>query len=60
MEKSTIAMVAEKGWTNAESLWPLRAALTGREASPSPFEVAWALGREKTLARIDAAITALS
>jgi len=27
-------------------------ALTGKEASASPFEVAWVLGREKTLQRI--------
>lgn len=59
LEKATLAFVAEKGWTNAESLWPLRVALTGREASPSPFEVAWALGKERTLARIDDALTKL-
>lgn len=59
LEKLTIVFVSEKGWTNAESLWPMRVALTGREASPSPFEVAWVLGKERTLARIDAAISAL-
>ncbi|HTM68730.1 MAG TPA: glutamate--tRNA ligase [Candidatus Binatia bacterium] len=59
LETATLAFVKEKGWTNAESLWPLRVALTGREASPSPFEVAWALGKDRTLARIAEAIASL-
>jgi glutamyl-tRNA synthetase len=33
-------------------LWPLRAALTGREKSPGPFEIAEILGKEKVLKRI--------
>lgn len=37
-------------------LWPLRAALTGEKKSPSPFEVAWVLGKEETLSRIKNAI----
>lgn len=36
-------------------LWPLRVALTGKKASAGPFEVAEALGKEKTLARIEQA-----
>lgn len=36
-------------------LWPLRVALTGREASAGPFEVAEALGRTKTFQRIEEA-----
>jgi len=41
-------------------LWPLRAALSGRQSSPSPFEVAGILGREKTLRRIEEAVKMLS
>lgn len=52
LEERVIAFVAEQGWTNAESLWPLRVALTGRERSPSPFEVMWVLGKERSLKRI--------
>ncbi|MFH0852182.1 MAG: glutamate--tRNA ligase [bacterium] len=37
-------------------LWPMRAALSGQTASPGPFEIAAALGKEKTLARINKAI----
>ncbi len=33
-------------------LWPLRVALTGRKASPGPFEVAEILGKQKCLQRV--------
>lgn len=60
LEAACLALVKERGWTNAETLWPLRVALTGREKSPSPFEVAWALGKERVISRIDAAIRLLA
>lgn len=41
-------------------LWPLRAALSGKDSSPSPFEIADILGKEKTLKRIEEAIKFLS
>lgn len=34
------------------ALWPMRVALTGRKASPGPFEVAEILGKKKCLARV--------
>lgn len=37
-------------------LWPLRVALTGKIASPGPFEIAEVLGKEKTLKRIKQAL----
>jgi nondiscriminating glutamyl-tRNA synthetase len=40
-------------------LWPLRVALSGKEASTSPFEIAEILGKEKTLKRIKEAISIL-
>jgi len=43
---------AEKTGNRGELLWPLRVALTGKEASASPFEIAEILGRDKTLKRI--------
>lgn len=33
-------------------LWPLRVALSGKEASAGPFEIAEILGKEKTLKRL--------
>lgn len=37
-------------------LWPLRVALSGRDKSPDPFELASILGKDATLARIDMAL----
>lgn len=41
-------------------LWPLRVALTGKKASPGPFEIMEILGVEESLARIRAAKNKLS
>ncbi len=46
---------AEKTGNRGELLWPLRVALTGKEASAGPFEIADILGKEKTIKRIKAA-----
>lgn len=43
-----------------ELLWPLRAALSGKDASPSPFEIMDALGKDETLKRLKIAIKKLS
>jgi nondiscriminating glutamyl-tRNA synthetase len=59
LEKATFDLIAERGWKNGDTLWPLRVALTGRSGSPTPFEVAWALGKELSLARMRDAVTAL-
>lgn len=40
-------------------LFPLRAVLTGEKKSPSPFEVAWVLGRKESIKRIQSAIAKL-
>jgi glutamyl/glutaminyl-tRNA synthetase len=40
--------------------WPLRAALTGKEASPPPFEIAEVFGKEKTISLIDKALKKLN
>ena len=36
--------------------WPLRAALTGKEKSPDPVDIVYALGKEKALERVSKAI----
>lgn len=46
------AVCDEKELKKGQLLWPLRAALTGLPFSPGAFEVAAALGKEKTLARL--------
>ncbi|MEK7657907.1 MAG: glutamate--tRNA ligase [Patescibacteria group bacterium] len=43
-----------------ELLWPLRTALSGKSASPGPFDIMEALGKKETLRRINVAIKKLS
>ena len=52
LKEKLFALAAEKGWKNGQVLWPLRAALTGREYSPGAFEVAAILGKKATLHRL--------
>ncbi len=42
-----------------ELLWPLRVALSGRNVSPSPFEIIEILGREESLRRVKGALAKL-
>ncbi|MBT4119579.1 MAG: glutamate--tRNA ligase [Candidatus Peribacter sp.] len=46
------AVCDEKELKKGQLLWPLRAVLTGLPFSPGAFEVAAALGKEKTLSRL--------
>jgi len=59
-EQSIKNLIKEMSWTNGETLWPLRVALSGQEKSPSPFELLEVLGKERSLNRIDAASKHLS
>lgn len=45
--------------SNGDLFWPVRAALSGMEASPSPSELLWVLGKNESLCRIDKAIEKL-
>ena len=38
-------------------LWPMRVALSGKEKSPSPFEIVWVLGKDESLKRIENALS---
>lgn len=73
--RDLIGVLGENDWTRAtlqekflaaagekrgDFLWPLRVALSGLERSPSPMDILWVLGRERSLARIDAALGKLS
>ncbi len=51
--------ITEKGFAVGDVLWPMRVSLSGRQNSPGPFEIADCLGKEKTLARMKAAIEKL-
>lgn len=69
--KNILESISEENWTreNLEKvlmeeskenrgalLWPLRAALTGEQKSPSPFDVAWVLGKVESLKRVEKAL----
>jgi glutamyl-tRNA synthetase len=56
LEKFQEKLLAEIGEARGEHLWPMRAALSGQEKSPSPFELAWILGKEESEKRIKKAI----
>jgi glutamyl-tRNA synthetase len=58
IEKVIMPQALETG-DRGRMLWPLRAALSGKKASPGPFEIMEVLGREKTLKRIKTAIKKL-
>jgi nondiscriminating glutamyl-tRNA synthetase len=45
-------LMAVAGDKRGDLLWPLRVALTGAKQSPSPFEVAWVLGKAETIERV--------
>jgi glutamyl-tRNA synthetase len=59
LEKTVIEYITEIKKTNGEFLWPMRVALSGRKASPGPFEIAEALGKQKTLERLRASLEKL-
>ncbi len=69
--KATLAKISQNKWDKenledkllkiagdkrGDLLFPLRSALTGQAKSPSPFEVAWVLGKEKSIRRLKNAI----
>ncbi len=51
--------ITKEGLRTGECLWPMRVALSGREASPPPFDIAGILGKKETLHRLTHAITRL-
>ncbi|MDO8592795.1 MAG: glutamate--tRNA ligase [bacterium] len=52
IEDALMAHIQARGGKVGEYLWPMRAALTGRQASPGPFDVAEVLGKEGSLNRV--------
>ncbi|MBU1165071.1 glutamate--tRNA ligase [Patescibacteria group bacterium] len=56
LEKEIIDFIKKNDLGTGDVLWPMRVALTGKEKSPGPFEVAGVLGKEKVLERIKNAI----
>jgi len=59
LESTLRGVIERQGWKSGTVLWPIRAALTGREASPGAFEVLAALGKERSLVRLARALDKL-
>ena len=60
LHDALIPAIAEAGKKNATVLWPLRIALSGQLSTPGgAFEIAYLLGRQESLRRIDLAIEKL-
>lgn len=51
--------ITDNGFDNGNVLWPLRAALSGKDRSPNPFELLWIFGKEESLRRIEIAFNSL-
>ena len=55
-----MAAVAETGMKNGQVLWPLRIAISGKASTPGgAIEIAYLLGREETLRRLNASMAQL-
>jgi glutamyl/glutaminyl-tRNA synthetase len=52
LKEILIPKIAELGLKNGQVLWPMRVALTGEQFSPGAFEIASALGKERSLKRL--------
>lgn len=52
IEEALMTYIQAKELKIGDYLWPMRVALTGKKASPSPFDVAEVLGKEGSLKRV--------
>ena len=59
LEEKIIGYIKKAKKKNGDVLWPMRAAMTGRDKSPGPFEVAAILGKDLTMKRLKQAIEKL-
>jgi glutamyl-tRNA synthetase len=59
LEPPLRALVEARGWKAGDLFMAIRMAITGQAATPPLFDVLVALGRQRTLARLDAAIGVL-
>ncbi|MCX6745313.1 MAG: glutamate--tRNA ligase [Candidatus Parcubacteria bacterium] len=55
LEEKVITWIKENNYGVGDMLWPMRVALSGQQNSPSPFEIAWVLGKKITLQRLSLA-----
>ena len=60
LEPPLRALAEKQGWKVGDLFMAIRVAVTGRTATPPLFDTLVALGRERTLERLDRAIEILS
>jgi nondiscriminating glutamyl-tRNA synthetase len=60
LEAPLRTLADERGWKAGDLFMAIRVAVTGRSATPPLFQTLVALGRERVLARLDAAIVILA
>jgi glutamyl-tRNA synthetase len=60
LEPPLRALAEARGWKAGDLFMAIRVAVTGRTATPPLFDTLVALGRERTLARIDRALATLA
>jgi glutamyl-tRNA synthetase len=60
LEKMVGEFIAQKGLSNGAVLSPLRVALSGQQNSPGPYEIALALGKMESVARLTSALQKLA
>jgi len=57
---TVMAAIAESGMKNGQALWPLRVAISGKASTPGgAIEIAYLLGKEETMKRLNASLAAL-
>ena len=60
LHDAVMAFIPETGLKNGQVLWPLRIAISGLASTPGgAFEIAYLLGREETLRRLDSSLKKL-
>ena len=60
LEHALRALAEQRGWKAGDLFMAIRVAVTGRTATPPLFDTLVALGRERSLARLDSAIQVLA
>ncbi len=55
LETKITDWIKKNNYGVGDILWPMRVALSGQQNSPNPFEIAWVLGKDKSIERINKA-----
>ncbi len=60
LHDTLMAAIAQSGMKNGQVLWPLRIAISGKASTPGgAIEIAYLLGKEETLRRLERSLSAL-